>query len=79
MAIRGAPAIGVAAAMGAASAFCMLPRNPWKLSARIHGDLRQARKTAHCVDLFWRLERMKRRFAKLTAESSDLGKIRQGR
>jgi methylthioribose-1-phosphate isomerase len=38
--------------------------------------LAKTRPTA--VDLFWALDRMKRRFADLRAQTSDLGKIRQG-
>src|SRR5262249_26534554 len=30
------------------------------------------------VDLFWALERMKRRFAQLTSETSDIDRIKQG-
>src|SRR6266850_6759926 len=70
--IRGAPAIGVAAAMGVAIGV-------QKSSAKSLADLRtefpvivetlaQTRPTA--VDLFWALERMKRRFAELTARAS---------
>src|SRR6266571_5051776 len=67
MVIRGAPAIGVAAAMGAAleSEF-----------AEICATLAKTRPTA--VDLFWAVERMKRRFAELIAQTSDLTKIKQG-
>jgi methylthioribose-1-phosphate isomerase len=38
--------------------------------------LAKTRPTA--VDLFWALDRMKRRFAELTSETSDLVKIKQG-
>jgi len=79
MVIRGAPAIGVAAAMGVAlgvlhssakSAQALRPE-----FVVICDTLAKTRPTA--VDLFWALERMKEHFAELTAKTSDLGKIRQ--
>jgi methylthioribose-1-phosphate isomerase len=80
MVIRGAPAIGVAAAMGVALGVLHSPaKSVEALRAEfteIRDSLAKTRPTA--VDLFWALERMKRRFAELTSESSDLGKIRQG-
>src|SRR3979490_1909607 len=79
MVIRGAPAIGVAAAMGAALGVL-------HSSAKAVGEL-EAEFTEICdvlaktrptaVDLFWALERMKARFAELAAQSSDLKKIKQ--
>jgi methylthioribose-1-phosphate isomerase len=79
MVIRGAPAIGVAAAMGAALGVLHSPaKSVEALGAEfmeICDTLAKTRPTA--VDLFWALERMKRRFAELTAESSDLGRIKQ--
>ncbi len=80
MVIRGAPAIGVAAGMGAALG--VLHSSATSVEdlhaefAEICDTLAKTRPTA--VDLFWALERMKRRFAELTSETSDLGKIRQG-
>jgi methylthioribose-1-phosphate isomerase len=80
MVIRGAPAIGVAAAMGAALG--VLHSSAKSVEAlraefsEICNTLAKTRPTA--VDLFWALERMKHRFAELTAQTSDLGKIRQG-
>jgi methylthioribose-1-phosphate isomerase len=80
MVIRGAPAIGVAAAMGAALG--ILHSRAKSVEAlrteftEICDALAKTRPTA--VDLFWALERMKRRFAELTAATSELGKIRQG-
>jgi methylthioribose-1-phosphate isomerase len=79
MVIRGAPAIGVAAAMGVALGV-------QKSSANSLADLRvefpvivetlaQTRPTA--IDLFWALERMKRRFAEVSGSTSDLAIIRQ--
>jgi methylthioribose-1-phosphate isomerase len=79
MVIRGAPAIGVAAAMGAALG--VLHSSAKTVEAlrsefpEICGALARTRPTA--VDLFWALERMKRRFSELTAQTSDLAKIKQ--
>jgi methylthioribose-1-phosphate isomerase len=78
MVIRGAPAIGVAAAMGVAIGV-------QNFSARSLEELRvefplildtlaKTRPTA--VDLFWALDRMKRRFAEISAQTSDLAKIK---
>lgn len=80
MVIRGAPAIGVAAAMGVALG--VLHSSATSLDAlraelpEICDTLAKTRPTA--VDLFWALERMKRRFEELAARNSDLTKIRQG-
>src|ERR1700732_5526944 len=80
MVIRGAPAIGVAAAMGAALGVLHSSANSVESLrtefAEICETLAKTRPTA--VDLFWAIERMKRRFAELTAPTSDLAKIRQG-
>ena len=80
MVIRGAPAIGVAAAMGAALGVLHAPAESVETLraefTEICDTLAKTRPTA--VDLFWAIERMKRRFAELTDETSDLGKIRQG-
>ena len=79
MVIRGAPAIGVAAAMGAALG--VLHSSAKTIEAlrtdfsEICETLAKTRPTA--VDLFWALERMKRRFAEITAQSTDIGKIQQ--
>ena len=79
MVIRGAPAIGVAAAMGAALG--VLHSSAKSVEAlraefsEICAVLAKTRPTA--VDLFWALERMERRFAELSSENSDLGKIKQ--
>ena len=80
MVIRGAPAIGVAAAMGAAlgvlhcSAKSVQELRPE--FAEICDILAETRPTA--VDLFWALDRMKARFVALTAGTSDLEKIKRG-
>ena len=79
MVIRGAHAIGVAAAMGVAlGVLHSSAKSIDELRAefpQICDVIAKTRPTA--VDLFWALERMKSRFAELTAQSSDLGKIKQ--
>jgi methylthioribose-1-phosphate isomerase len=79
MVIRGAPAIGVAAAMGAAlgvlnSSAKSVDGLATEL-AEICATLAETRPTA--VDLSWALERMCCRFVELTAQTSDLAKIKQ--
>jgi methylthioribose-1-phosphate isomerase len=80
MVIRGAPVIGVAAAMGAALGVqrsSAVSVNELRAEfGEICEALAQTRPTA--VDLFWAIERMKFRFAELAAQNSDLGKIKQG-
>lgn len=80
MVIRGAPAIGVAAAMGVALGVLHSPAKSVDALreefSEICDVLAKTRPTA--VDLFWALERMKRRFAELTSQTSDLGKVKQG-
>ena len=79
MVIRGAPAIGVAAAMGVAlgvqksTATTVEGFKPE--FAEICETLAKTRPTA--VDLFWALERMKARFAELVACKSELSTIRE--
>ncbi len=79
MVIRGAPAIGVAAAMGAALG--VLRSSAKSLDelrpefAEICGTLAKTRPTA--VDLFWALERMKARFAELARGNAGLPEIKQ--
>src|SRR6266481_976214 len=79
MVIRGAPAIGVAAAMGVALGVQKsAARTVEELKnefATICETLAKTRPTA--VDLFWALERMKARFAELTRSHLDLAGIRQ--
>src|SRR5271167_1272979 len=79
MVIRGAPAIGVAAAMGAAIGVQKSKASSvdqlQKEFAQICDALAKTRPTA--VDLFWALERMKTRFAAVTQCSSDLAHIRK--
>src|SRR5689334_15610769 len=78
MVIRGAPAIGVAAAMGVAigvknSAAKSLDELRAEFPV-IVDTLAKTRPTA--VDLFWALDRMARRFDDLAMETSDLAKIK---
>jgi methylthioribose-1-phosphate isomerase len=79
MVIRGAPAIGVAAAMGVALG--VQKSNANSIDAlkaefpEICDTLAETRPTA--VDLFWALERMKRRFQELLQSHADLAPIRQ--
>jgi len=79
MVIRGAPAIGVAAAMGVALGV-------QKSAAKTIEELKEefavicealAKTRPTAVDLFWALERMKARFAELTRSHPDLAGIRQ--
>ena len=78
MVIRGAPAIGVAAAMGVAvGVLHSAAKSVNELQtefAVICEVMSKTRPTA--VDLFWALERMKRRFAQLVSETSDLSRIK---
>jgi methylthioribose-1-phosphate isomerase len=79
MVIRGAPAIGVAAAMGVALGAL---HSKAATTTELHSELQEicevlAKTRPTAVDLFWALERMKGRFAELTAQSSDLPRIRQ--
>jgi len=78
MVIRGAPAIGVAAAMGAALGVL---HSKADTVSRLRSEftevcsaLAKTRPTA--VDLFWALERMKRRFDELLGGNSDLASIK---
>ena len=80
MVIRGAPAIGVAAAMGVAlGVLHSKAKSVGELQSEftvICEAMAKTRPTA--VDLFWALERMRRCFAQSAANTSDLGKIKQG-
>jgi methylthioribose-1-phosphate isomerase len=79
MVIRGAPAIGVAAAMGVALGVQKSTANSITALRQevteICDTLAKTRPTA--VDLFWALERMKQKFAELALSTDDLGKIRE--
>jgi methylthioribose-1-phosphate isomerase len=79
MVIRGAPAIGVAAAMGAALGVLHSSANSVEALrgefTEICDALAKTRPTA--VDLFWALERMKRRFAELCERNATLPEIKQ--
>jgi methylthioribose-1-phosphate isomerase len=78
MVIRGAPAIGVAAAMGVALGVQKSSATTLEaLQAEfpvICETLAKTRPTA--VDLFWALERMKRRFTELVSSRASLNEIR---
>ena len=79
MVIRGAPAIGVAAAMGVAlgvqkSAATTVDALKPEYN-EISKALAETRPTA--VDLFWALQRMRNRFVALLAGSADLAEIRR--
>jgi methylthioribose-1-phosphate isomerase len=78
MVIRGAPAIGVAAAMGyALGVLQSAAKSVSELRAEvaiIRDVLAKTRPTA--VDLFWALERMDRKFTALAAANSDLAAIK---
>jgi methylthioribose-1-phosphate isomerase len=80
MVIRGAPAIGVAAAMGVALGVLHSRAGSVETLrdelAEICATLDRTRPTA--VDLLWALTRMCERFTELAAESGDLAKIKQG-
>lgn len=79
MVIRGAPAIGVAAAMGAAigvqKSQASSVEQLQKEFAQICETLAETRPTA--VDLFWALERMKARFRAVTQSGCELAEIRK--
>jgi methylthioribose-1-phosphate isomerase len=79
MVIRGAPAIGVAAAMGVALG---VERSKARTLQELRAEfpsicqtLRQTRPTA--VDLFWAIERMTRRFEQLAAANTPLETLRR--
>lgn len=63
MVIRGAPAIGVAAAMGIALGMLPVASDPETNFRKICDRMSKTRPTA--VNLFWAIERMKKRFAEL--------------
>jgi methylthioribose-1-phosphate isomerase len=66
MAIRGAPAIGVAAAMGLALAACHSRAEGPALAAEFEASARELAATRPtAVNLFWAIDRMRRRFQAL--------------
>src|ERR1700724_3572987 len=78
MVIRGAPAIGVAAAMGAALGVL---HSSAKSVEQLQGEFTEicdalAKPRPTAVDLFWALERMKRKFAELCAGTPRLSEIK---
>ncbi len=79
MVIRGAPVIGVAAAMGIALG---VGNSKAGSAAELQTEFQQicetfAKTRPTAVDLFWAIERMKRRFAALAASRSTLEEIRR--
>jgi methylthioribose-1-phosphate isomerase len=74
MVIRGAPAIGVAAALGIALGVQRARGNPARSFERICETFAVTRPTA--VNLFWAIERMRRTFDEL--RNGDAGAIRSG-
>src|SRR5579862_2596076 len=79
MIIRGAPAIGVAAAMGVALGVeRSQARSVEELEAELPAMCETIAKTRPtAVDLFWAIERMKQRVAQLIAAKTPLEAIRQ--
>jgi methylthioribose-1-phosphate isomerase len=80
MVIRGAPAIGVAAAMGVAIG---IQKSTASTVEALRGELSQISETLAktrptAVDLFWALNRMKQRFEELAQSNASLDAIRQG-
>jgi methylthioribose-1-phosphate isomerase len=79
MVIRGAPAIGVAAAMGVALGVQKSPATSVEALKmefpEICDELAKTRPTA--VDLFWALERMRQRFQELLQSHADLAAMRR--
>src|SRR5580692_6667642 len=78
MVIRGAPAIGVAAAMGVAIGVL---HSKAKTVDELRPELDEicsvlAKTRPTAVDLFWAIDRMKAKFAAVAAQTSDLEKIR---
>src|SRR6476660_4316465 len=75
MVIRGAPAIGVAAAMGVALG---VRDSKAKNDAELREDFKQITETLAAtrptaVNLFWAIDRMKRRFGQVAANDVDKG------
>jgi methylthioribose-1-phosphate isomerase len=79
MVVRGAPAIGVSAAygvaLGALRTKALTAENFAPEFDRICAHLAGTRPTA--VNLFWAIDRMKRRFAELRAAGATLGEIKE--
>lgn len=79
MVIRGAPAIGVAAAMGIALG---VQHSRVRSVDALRKELTEicdvmAKTRPTAVDLFWAIDRMKRRFRELSAETSDAKAVRR--
>src|SRR6185295_9439246 len=69
MVIRGAPAIGVAAALGIALGMRRVRGNPTRAFERICRTFAETRPTA--VNLFWAIERMRCVFARVRSHSVE--------
>lgn len=81
MVIRGAPAIGVAAAMGMALG---VVRSPARTLEELRAEFQEicetfARTRPTAADLFWAIERFRRRFAALEKEAAGSGAEAMGR
>jgi methylthioribose-1-phosphate isomerase len=79
MVIRGAPAIGVAAAMGIALG---VQRSRAHTAEALREELAEicdamAKTRPTAVDLFWAIERMRRRFRELSTGASDVEAVRR--
>lgn len=79
MVIRGAPAIGVAAAMGVALGVQKSSASSIEALKDEFGEIcdEMAKTRPTAVDLFWAIERMKRRFQELLQSRADLATIRK--
>jgi methylthioribose-1-phosphate isomerase len=80
MVVRGAPAIGVSGAMGVAIG---VQKSPATTIAALDADFEVIAKTLAstrptAVNLFWGIDRMRRRYNALKAEGKSLDEIRQG-
>src|SRR6201999_432306 len=76
MIIRGAPAIGVAAAMGVAIGVAHAPESGLDAQFEtICATLAGTRPTA--VNLFWAIDRMKRLYAELRAAGASIAEVKE--
>src|SRR5271163_4104843 len=80
MVVRGAPAIGVSAAMGVALG---IQKSPAATVSALDADFETIAKTLAstrptAVNLFWGIERMRQRYEALKTETTELDAIRKG-
>jgi methylthioribose-1-phosphate isomerase len=80
MVVRGAPAIGVSAAMGVAIG---IQKSPATTSSALDADFEIIAKTLAstrptAVNLFWAIERMRQHYTALKAEGNTLDEVRAG-